>query len=438
MDKEQDVTELLDAIIWGRRIVEVHNSEDERKTYVFRPLTLEEKNMGNYIHKQAMRDAKDQGLLTRDELKRQAIKQELWKASYDSDLRLLREELGRQLELRDIEEKANMLDGRGRPKRSSPTGKLKRLDERIAHITTTIRKLEADYTNHIELPSSEYQAECERGNYFLRCATLSFPEMNQVWDTMDDLKGETDTKLVASLMRTYYNESIADEAAIRRVARSGFWRCKWMGSKKNRGVKTLFDREMYDLTLDQFRLVYWSQVYDSAYESMESPSDAVIEDDKLFDRWLEDQHNKREQERKKSAFDKEASKHNKTTNAHEVGFSVVGEYSEECTCGIKEQAEARGYDKRGHIHDPSCPYGVYLYYDKDKKMEKVEDIQSANPDNVRKLLGSEQKHLAAKGEDGMEEQALRGDKARTTLGMGTSYHGPGDLSKGKQGRAKPS
>lgn len=438
MDKEQDVTELLDAIIWGRRIVEVHNKDNERVTCVFRPLTLEEKNMGNYIHKQAMRDAKDQGLLTRDQLKKQALKQDLWKASYDSDLKLLRKELGRQLELHDIEHKAHMVDSKGRKKRSSPTGKLTRLNERIAHITVTIRKLEADFTNYIELPSSDYQAECERGNYFLRCAALSFPEMQQVWDSMNELKAETDTRLVAGLMRSYYDESIADEAAIRRVARSGFWRCKWMGSKKNRGVKTLFDREMYDLTLDQFRLVYWSQVYDSAYESMESPSDAVMEDDKLFDRWLDDQHAKREQERKKSAFDKEASKLNKATNANEVGLSVIGEYSEECTCGVKEQAEALGNDKRGHIHDPSCPYGVYLYYDKDKKKEKIEDIQSANPDNVRKLLSSEQKYLAAKGEDGVEEQALRGDKARTTLGLGTSYFGPGDLSKGKQGRAKPS
>ena len=50
MDKEQDVTELLDAIIWGRRIVSVDNRAGERQVFVFRPLTLEERNMGNYLY----------------------------------------------------------------------------------------------------------------------------------------------------------------------------------------------------------------------------------------------------------------------------------------------------------------------------------------------------------------------------------------------------
>jgi len=436
MDKEQDVTELLDAIIWGRRIIRISNTKGDKVTYVIRPLTLEEKNMGNYIYRSMLDE--ESGLLTRDELKKQAIQNGLWKAAYDDDIKSLRSELAIQVKAREHEMNTKMLDGKGRPKRQNPTGKLIKLDRMIESITKTVVKLESDYTQFIELPSLEYQAECERGNYFLRCVTLSFPEMDQVWSNMDDLKAETDTRLVANLMRAYYDESIADEAAIRRVARSGFWRCKWMGSKENRGVKTLFDREMYDLTLDQFRLVYWSQVYDSAYESMESPSDAVLEDDKLFDRWLEEQHQKREQGRKKSAFDQKVSAMNKVGDAHEVSISVIGEYSEDCTCGVRDQAEAMGYDKRGHIHDPSCSYGVYLYYDKNKKSEKVEDVQSTNPENVRKLLANEQKRLAKIGTDGVEDQALRGDKSRHTLGMETKYFGPGDLSKGKQGRAKPS
>jgi len=437
MDEKQDVTELLDAIIWGRRIIEVENGQGEKRTYVLRPLTLEEKNMGNYIHKRAERDALEQGLLSREQLTAQAIEQGLWKAAYQSDLQSLRHELGKELEARDLEERTNMLDGKGRQKRKSPTPKLKKLDAKIVYITKTIRQLEIDYTQHIELPSAEYQAECERGNYFLRCATLSFPEMGQVWPSLSDLKNETDTMLVSNLMRVYYNESIADEAEIRRVARSGFWRCKWIGSKKNRGVKTLFDREMYDLTLDQFRLVYWSQVYDSAYESMESPSDEVMEDDKLFDKWLDEQHKKHEQERKQSAFDKKLNKMDKTHNANEVGFSVTGEYCEKCTCGVKEQSQDRGADKRGHMHAPSCPYGVFLYYGENKKQDKVEEVQSANSERVRKLLAGEQKRLAEAGGDGMEEQHLRGDKARSTLGLGTSYHGPGEYGKVQKGRAKP-
>lgn len=437
MDEQQDTTELLDAIIWGRRIVDVFNREDELVTYVLRPLSLEERNMGNYIHKRALGRAKDEGHLTRDELTKQAITQELWKATNADDLRKLRSELAVQLKLRDEEMRTKMLDGQGRRKRQSPTSRLKKLDAKIASISKTIHELEATYTQHIELPSAEYRAECERGDYFLRCSTLSFPEMAQVWSTMDQLKEEEDTVLIGRLMREYYNDSLVDEAAIRRIARSGYWRCKWMASKKNRGVKTLFDREMYDLTLDQFRLVYWSQIYDSAFESMEAPSDRVIDDDALFDKWLEQQHQKREAERKKSEFDKKFAGNDKKAKANEVGFSIIGEYCWECHCGVKDEADERGADKRGHLHAPSCPYGVFLYYDEDTKRRKIEEVQSANPENVRKILGNEQKRLAEAGTDGIEEQHLRGDKTRSVLGLGTSYHAKGEPGKGKQGRARP-
>jgi hypothetical protein len=433
--KEQDIGELLDAVTWGRRIIEVKDNNGEMKTFVFRPLTLEEKNIGNYIHKHFMDTST---LMTRDELKKHAIHAGMWRVHYDSDLESLRKELIVITEERSLEEKTKMLDSKGRKKRLRPTSRFKKLNTKAFHISESIGLLEKIYTEHIELPSVEYAAECERGNYFLKCATLSFPEMNQVWNTLDDLNREQDTGLVVRLLRTYYNESIADEASIRRIARSGFWRCKWMASKKNRGVRTLFDREMFDLTLDQFRLVYWSQVYDSAFESMEAPSDDVIEDDKLFDRWLEEQHKKREQERKKSEFDKKLNRLDKKSGANEVGFNVMGEYCQECTCGILEEAESRGHDKRGHIHPPSCSYGVFLYYDEKTKSEKVEEIQSTNPDRVRKLLASEQKHLASVGVDGMEEQRLRGDKARSALGLDTKYYGPGEFTKDKKGRARPS
>jgi len=429
MGEEKDINELLDAIIWGRRIIEVENCKSEEVVFVLRPLTLEERNMGNYIYGQAMKKGKGAGVLTRDQLIRQAIKHDLWKSTNDKDLKILHEELSKITDALHVEETTNMLDKQGRPKRKSPTSKFKRFTNQVTSIQKTIRQLESDHVQYIDLPSIEYQAECNRGNYFLYCATLGFPEMQQVWSSLQDLENETDTILVGALLRKYYDDSIADDSEIRRIARSGFWRCKWMGSKKNSGVKTLFNREMYDLTLDQFRLVYWSQVYDSAYESLESPSDEVINDDKLFDRWLEEQEQKQKQQRKKSAFDKKVS--HLTKDGNEVGFNVQGEFCQNCTCGVKDEAEARGSDKRGHAHDPSCSYGVYLYYSEERKQQKVEEIQSTNPASVRKFLGSEQKYLSRIGSEGMEEQNLRGNKARQTLGMETKWHGAGEYGKGK-------
>ena len=413
-DKEQDVTELLDAITWGRRIVNVKDIKGKKHVYVFRPLTLEERNMGNYLYHQEMEDSP---LLTRKELTKDAIAQGLWNESFDAQVKLLTKEsdqLKKDLELQQKLDKA----------RRTPGSKAIRLSKRIKHIAGILTNLDMSRTQYIDLPSVEYYAECKRGTYSLRCATLSFPEMDPVWSSLQALEEEQETQLVSALLRTYYDDSIASEAEIRRVARSGYWRCKWIGSKKNRGVKTLFDREMYDLTMDQFRLVYWSQVYDSAFESMEAPSDEIVDDDKQFDHWLEEQHKKRKQEHKKSLFDKKTSAF--TKDAQEIGINVQGKYSEECLCGVLEQAEAMGNDKRGHIHDPSCSYGVFLYYGKEEKMHKVEEVQSANSERTRMVLGNEQRRLSAVSGDGVQEQHLRGDKTRTALGLSTKVHGPGE------------
>ena len=422
MDAEkQDLGELLDAISWGHRVVEL----DDENAYVFRPLTLEERNMANYIHKRTLARSRSK---RRADLRKDMIKKGLWKASNEKDAELLRDELAKLNEKLEEEREKNK-------KRRTPTTKLVRLSERVAAMVETIQNIDSDYAKYIELPSAEYEAECERGTYSLHCATMSFPDMKQVWGSLKDLKEEEDTILVGRLMGLYYSYHIASDADIRRLARSGLWRMRWNASRKNRGVKTLFGREMFEVTPDQMHLVYWSQIYDSAFESMEPPSDEIIEDDKLFDRWLDAQAQKRKQERKQSALNKRVSK---TKDAHEIALSTEGFYSEECTCGIKEEVEQHRH-KRGHLHAPSCPHGVFIYYDEETKAKKVDEIQSANPTSIRKLLGREQKRLS-ETEGMVEDQHLRSnDKVRAVLGMETKYHGPGDANKKHiKGRARPS
>ena len=441
-DKEQDIMELLDAIIWGHRIIEVKDKDDEDVLFVLRPLSLEERNMGNFIYKQAYKQLTKDGILTREQLVQEAITHELWDVKYEKEIEDLRTTLSNVVEKLEVEEKAF----KTRSERLNKTQdfknykdvvprKLKGLREKAKLIADKIQYIDIARTQYIELPSAEHQAECERGNYFLQCATQSFPEMEQRWKTLKELESENDTILVARLIKAYYSETIADESAIRAIARSGYWRCKWMGSKKNGGAKTLFGREMFEVTMDQFRLIYWSQIYDSAFEAMDSPSDEVMDDDKLFDRWLKEQHEKRKQEQKKNAFNKKVS-HLTQSDAPEVAINAQGEFCETCTCGIKEQAEARGVEKLGHVHDPSCSYGVYMYFNKEKKMAKVEEIQSANDERTRKVLANEQKRLAAQGVEGVEEEKLRGDKTRQALGLHTNKWGAGEYTKDRKTGSK--
>ncbi len=423
-DLEEKIPELLDAIVWGYHIVEV-----QKQDFILRPLTLEERNIGNYIYKRSMKRSEETGLSTRKQLTREAIIHDLWKSSYADEIKLLQEELTDVTkELLEMEERVM---GTGtKKKRKTPTTPLRRLRDRSLHIHNVLSKLNTYYTTYIELPSSEYKAESERGDYFLHCAAHTFPDMKQIWSRSKDLENETNTTLVSLLLSAYYGITIADESTIRRIARSGIWRCKWMASKKNRGVKTLFNREMYDLTIDQFCLMYWSQIYDSAYEAMEPPSDVVIEDDTLFDCWLEERNQKHEQDQKRSTFSKKIS--NLKANADEIAMSVLGEYCEQCICGVKEKSHKRANGMADHTHDPSCSYGVFIYYNRAKKQTKVEEVQSTNPERVRRVLAHEQKHLADVGGEGVEEQYLRGDKSRKTFGLRTKVYGPGEYAKNRK------
>jgi len=432
MAKEQDLSILLDAIVWGHRIVTVE-TDDTVQNFVFRPLSLQERNMANYIYNRAKETGKNMGMHESAILLKKAIIQGYWKSAYDRDLVLLRNELSARLEELDKAHQADQKRQMALVKAglsSNTDGKYIRIMKRVQHLRNTIYQLEEQHATYIELPSVEYFAERERSTYILGRCTLHFPSMQPVWATHEDLLEETNKVLIANLTRLFFAGQITEEAEIRRLARSGLWRTKWLASKKNRGVKTLFGVEMYDLTIDQFYLVYWSQVYDSAFEAMEPPSDDIINDDKLFDLWLEEQAEKRKQERKRSELDKKVNKIKK--DGQEFGISVNGYFCKECTCGVKQVTEQSGTERLGHLHAPSCPYGVFLYYNTKRKQQEVENIQAGNPTHMRKRLAHEQRLLAEK-EDAVAEQDLRRDpKTRAAFGMSTKIVG----SDGPHGRAR--
>lgn len=405
MTESDDLDETLDEIAWAHRIVDIN----EDTIVVFRPLSLKERNIANFIHSKALKEGKKSGILSREELTKRAIDIGIWGPTYTNDMNILKQEVT-TIES-EIQEEQSSNKGR-----RTPTSKLKKLQDRHEFVKNKVEKLSATYLHHIEIPSIEYQAENERAYYLVATSTLSFPEMERLWPTLQDLKEETRTGFVVNIINQYYKAGLATEEQIRKVARAAIWRIKWNASKKNGGAKTLFGREMYDITTDQFRLIYWSQIYDSAYESMEPPSDDVIDNDKLFDEWLLQRAEKSKQEAKKRDVDNKLSK--ASSNGSEVGIDVNGFYSEMCSCGVKDDPS-----KKGHYHAANCPHGVYVYYADEKKKSNIENIQSANPDDIRRILANEQKRLAESG-DGIEEQHLRTDtKTRSMMGMSTKFSG---------------
>jgi len=114
-----------------------------------------------------------------------------------------------------------------------------------------------------------------------------------------------------------YNAEMLDDKEVRESSKSPEWRMIWNSAKESREI---FPFPACDLTEMQKTLISWTRMYDSVYESMETPSDDIIEDDYAIDGWFTAQRRKRDDDRK-------GSESNKLPDAAEV-FVPVGSNKE--------------------------------------------------------------------------------------------------------------
>lgn len=84
------------------------------------------------------------------------------------------------------------------------------------------------------------------------------------------------------------------------------------------------------MTINQRNLLTWSKIYDNVQESLECPSEKVIEDDDMLDGWFLVQKLERERERVERERESSSSKSkqaSKLANA-QVMFSPNDEFSD--------------------------------------------------------------------------------------------------------------
>jgi hypothetical protein len=121
-----------------------------------------------------------------------------------------------------------------------------------------------------------------------------------------------------------FQEKILSEKQIRELARNEPWRSIWI--MKDSNSFNLFSNKDRELSVDQKNLLVWSRMYDNIQESMDYPTDDVVNDDDLLDGWFVVQRKKREKERAESDFDN-STKNDKIKNAGEV-FIMASNKSE--------------------------------------------------------------------------------------------------------------
>ena len=112
-----------------------------------------------------------------------------------------------------------------------------------------------------------------------------------------------------------FQEKMLSEKQIRDVARNEPWRSVWMLRDSN--TYKLFSNTDRELSVDQKNLLVWSRMYDNIQESMDCPTDDVIEDDDLLDGWFIVQRKKREKEQAEADFDN-STQNEKIKNSGEI------------------------------------------------------------------------------------------------------------------------
>lgn len=260
-------TSLVNRIISGFLVVDYENV-----VYHIFDANSYHKHLTESHVKKIKEDYLIDGILSADSAKEILNAKEIWT-----------EALGKELVI--TEEKIKEL------KESLPNYKYK--SETKRQVESVIKRLEKRTSvlnknrNAIGSNTIEYIIKVEKFKYLLYLNT--YINSQRVWLSFDQFENHSSENLVQNLlMQSYFSENYS-EADFRLLARTEPWRTIWRSATRS---GNLFKHSASEMTDYQRALVSWSMLYDSVYESVDCPSEDVINDDVQLDMWLEEQKNK--------------------------------------------------------------------------------------------------------------------------------------------------
>ena len=251
------------------------------------PPTIEDKLESCEIYDQAYFNALNEEMMTEHQMIEWMIEHNLWSHHEEKDLEGLRKNI------EDIKVEVYKLN-----KEKNKANQLKRYLRSVEKkLNDQINKKNLYYYN-----TCESIANLEKLRYIIKRNCL---RNDRVCDLDDD---ELDYALDC------FRESILQEDIIRELARTEPWRSLWFIKGNNK--QNLFVDLGRDITINQQNLVLWSQTYDNIHESMDCPSEDVINDDDMLDGWLISESRKRKQEKVEQDMNKKMN--DKIKNSSEV------------------------------------------------------------------------------------------------------------------------
>jgi hypothetical protein len=389
------VQERINRLLWDRRLIVLPKDMEvpEGLEYVvLHDLKLEDRNHYLFIRDLEEHKARDQGVPTEGEIMLKARESKYW--TEDDD---------------DVERRADdhiaFLKSEFKAK-SKFKSRQNIIKLQIADAEAK-KEYVANKRNNLKQQTAEYLAHQIASMALLRRVVYHQDGTPLIPDDSSFLYfKENFPMLLFYLIYEMMSEGVISITEIREVARSTEWRLTWVLCREN--LYSIFDRSIGDLNLNHKMLIYWSRVYDSAFEGVDPPDEEVVNDDDLFDDWLAS----RDLELK----DQKNSSKNNTDHHQEKGYILDGEYIERCTCGAKSINAGKGLGER-IPHAVDCSYGVWRDFTPQEKEARARSIYGRNSKGIRQLLDAEQEQILKVGM--VEEQDLRNKKSRSLLGMPT-------------------
>lgn len=251
------------------------------------PATIDQYAQASKIYVDAFQDSLDQGLMTELSLEKWMLDSAL----LPDNFLVRRDQLNNAIDNAKLELYTN---------RTSKT-LIKQSKQNLVNLRASLRSLlepkSAFLTN-----TCEFIAQTAKLVYILKRTTYK----------KNKLYKEANFSYILNL----WQSSILSETHIRELARSHVWKSIW--TTKGYGFTLFKKRPNTEMTINQRNLITWSKMYDNIQESLDCPSDDVIEDDDMLDGWFIEQKNKREKEKIEAQKEVLVGKSNKMQNASHV------------------------------------------------------------------------------------------------------------------------
>lgn len=263
-----DIEQTINTISWGGTFARIEDAFGRQHIVNLRAPSLQDRQLISFIYDEALRKARADGVFTFAELAVIYRGKHLWTEQDDARIETLRTQL------------------------KEHEGSQSRI---AAFIISTIEKeLDALLRRKYDLfqASAEKHAEAARSAAVVYASTYR-EDGTKWWPTWAVFETEIDNDFIANIAAALHNVVNVSTKELRLIARSPHWRFQWNAAKN---IGELFGRPIVELSPEQQALLYWSQVYDNVYESMERPDDSIINDDARLDEWFENQDRKRKVE----------------------------------------------------------------------------------------------------------------------------------------------